>query len=61
MKWANGLLAVLPMGVCRAQVRHACSMQAPTAQWVQYYAAMYQVPVELVAAIIDASKDLFPN
>ena len=31
----------------------ACSIQAVSVQWADYSAARYQVPVELVAAIID--------
>jgi len=53
MKWAMAFSFVLLLAKAGAQVCDACSIQAVSVQWADYYAARYQVPVELVAAIID--------
>ena len=44
---------VLLVGTARAQVCDAFCVRDVSARWAQHYAAVYNVPVELVAAIID--------
>ena len=53
MKWATAFGLVLLVVSARAQVSDAYSPQDMSVRWAKYYAAMYQVPIELVAAIID--------
>ena len=53
MKWARACFLVLLVGTARAQVPDARAPRGVSARWAEYYAAVYQVPVELVAAIID--------
>ena len=53
MKWARACFLVLMEGTARAQVPGARAPRDVSARWAEYYAAVYQVPVELVAAIID--------
>jgi len=60
MKRTTACWLVLLVGVSRAQVRDACSMQPASVRWAEYYAALYQVPVELVAAIIDEESGWNP-
>src|SRR5215472_12239464 len=60
MKRTIACWLVLLVGVSRAQVRDACSMQPASVRWAEYYAALYQVPVELVAAIIDEESGWNP-
>ena len=44
---------LLLVGTARAQVCDAFCVRDVSARWAQHYAAVYNVPVELVAAIID--------
>jgi soluble lytic murein transglycosylase-like protein len=60
MKWATALSFVLLIVNARAQVCDACSVQDVSVRWAEYYAAMYQVPIELVAAIIDEESGWNP-
>ena len=60
MKWPKACFLVLLVGTARAQVCDACSLRDVSARWADYYAAVYQVPVELVAAIIDAESGWNP-
>jgi hypothetical protein len=53
VKWARACFLVLLVGTARAQVPDARAPRGVSARWAEYYAAVYQVPVELVAAIID--------
>jgi len=53
MRWAKACFLVLLVGTARAQVCDACCVRDVSARWAQHYAAVYNVPVELVAAIID--------
>ena len=53
MRWAKACFLVLLVGTARAQVCDACCVRDVSARWAQLYAAVYNVPVELVAAIID--------
>ena len=52
MKWGSACFLLLLTGMARAQVPDARPPDV-SARWAEYYAAVYQVPVELVAAIID--------
>ena len=60
MKWARACFLVLLVGTARAQVPDARPPRDVSAQWAEYYAAVYQVPVELVAAIIDEESGWNP-
>src|SRR6516165_3153585 len=53
MKWSKACFFVLLVGTARAQVCDAFCVRDVSARWAQHYAAVYNVPVELVAAIID--------
>jgi len=53
VKWARACFLVLLLGTARAQVPDARPPRDVSARWAEYYAAVDQVPVELVAAIID--------
>ena len=60
MKWAMACLLVLLVGTARAQARDASPPRNLLARWAEHYAAVYQVPVELVAAIIDEESGWNP-
>ena len=60
MKWASTCFLVLLVGTARAQVPDARAPRDVSARWAEYYAAVYQVPVELVAAIIDEESGWNP-
>ena len=61
MKWATAFWLVLLVVVrARAQLCDACSPRDVSVRWAEYYAATYQVPVELVAAIIDEESGWNP-
>src|SRR5277367_5572577 len=60
MKWARACFLVLLVGTARAQVPDARALRDVSARWAEYYAAVYQVPVELVAAIIDEESGWNP-
>jgi soluble lytic murein transglycosylase-like protein len=60
MKWARACFLLLLVGTARAQVPDARPPRDVSAQWAEYYAAVYQVPVELVAAIIDEESGWNP-
>ena len=60
MKWAKACFLVLLVGTATAQVCDACSLRDVSARWAEYYAAVYCVPIELVAAIIDEESGWNP-
>ena len=60
MKWARACFLLLLVGTARAQVPDARAPRDVSARWAKYYAAVYQVPVELVAAIIDEESGWNP-
>ena len=60
MKWAMACLLVLLVGTARAQAPDARPTRKLSTRWAEYYAAVYQVPVELVAAIIDEESGWDP-
>ena len=60
MKWAKAWFFVLLVGTARAQVADRGQIQHGSALWAEYYAAVYDVPVELVAAIIDEESGWNP-
>ena len=60
MNWARACFLVLLVETARAQVPTARPPRDVSAQWAEYYAAVYQVPVELVAAIIDEESGWNP-
>ena len=61
MKWAMACLLVLLVGTARAQAPDARPPGNLSARWAEHYAAVYQVPVELVAAIIDEESGWNPS
>ena len=61
MKWATAFGLVLLVVSARAQVSDAYSPQDMSVRWAKYYAAMYQVPIELVRAIIDEESGWNPQ
>lgn len=46
--------------VARAQTGNTSSLREVSARWTEYYATVYKLPVELVAAIIDEESDWNP-
>jgi len=60
MRLAVASLLVLTMGTAGAQARDRCSQVVGSARWAAYYAAIYHVPVELVAAVIDEESGWNP-
>src|SRR6516225_8637034 len=60
MRWAKACFLVLLVGTARAQVCDACCVRDVSARWAQLYAAVYNVPVELVAAISDEQSGWNP-
>jgi soluble lytic murein transglycosylase-like protein len=60
VKWARACFLVLLVGTAGAQVPDARAPRDVSVQWAEYYAAVYQVPVELVAAIIDEESGWNP-
>ena len=58
MKWLTCLLLLI--GVGRAQIAGARAASDAAEYWVQFYAARYRVPVELVEAIIDQESGWNP-
>ena len=60
MKWARAYFLVLLVGTARGQVPDARAPRDVSARWAEYYAAVYRVPVELVAAIIDEESGWNP-
>jgi soluble lytic murein transglycosylase-like protein len=61
MNWAIAFSLVLLVVSARARVCDACSPRDISVRWAEYYAAMYQVPIELVAAIIDEESGWNPH
>ena len=60
MKRVRAYLLALLMGTVGAHAASAYPLQEISAQWAEYYAAQYHVPVELVAAIIDEESGWNP-
>ena len=60
MKWVSVCFLVLLVETARAQVPDAYPPRDVSVQWAEYYAAVYRVPVELVAAIIDEESGWNP-
>lgn len=60
MRWAKACFLVLTVSTARAQVCDARSPLDVSARWVEYYASVYHVPAELVAAIIDEESGWNP-
>ena len=60
MKWAMACFFVLLVGNARAQGADGGQLREISAQWAEYYAAVYRVPAELVAAIIDEESGWNP-
>src|SRR5215831_12755082 len=61
MKWATAFGLALLVVSARAQVSDAYSPRDMSVRWAEYYAAIYQVPIELVAAIIDEESGWNPQ
>ena len=60
MKWAKACFLVLLLGTARAQVADRGQIRDVSGRWAEYYAAVYHVPAELVAAIIDEESGWNP-
>jgi soluble lytic murein transglycosylase-like protein len=60
VNWPKACFLVLLMGTARAQAPDPRPPRDVSARWAEYYAAVYQVPVELVAAIIDEESGWNP-
>jgi soluble lytic murein transglycosylase-like protein len=60
VKRARAYFLALLMGTAGAHGAAAYPLQEISAQWAEYYAAQYHVPVELVAAIIDEESGWNP-
>jgi len=60
VKWTRACFLALLVGSARAQVPEVRAPRDVSARWAEYYAAVYQVPVELVAAIIDEESGWNP-
>ena len=60
MNWVRACCLVLLVGTTKAQVPDARPPRDASARWAEYYSAVYQVPVELVAAIIDEESGWNP-
>jgi soluble lytic murein transglycosylase-like protein len=60
VKWAKACFLLLLLGTARGQAVDGGPLREVSARWAEYYAAVYQVPVELVAAIIDEESGWNP-
>jgi soluble lytic murein transglycosylase-like protein len=60
LNWAEVCLLVLLVGTARAQMADVRQRRDLCARWAEYYAALYQVPIELVEAIIDEESGWNP-
>lgn len=60
MKWARVCFLMLLVGTAEAQMLGTHPQQDVSARWTEHYAAVYRVPVELVAAIIDEESGWNP-
>jgi soluble lytic murein transglycosylase-like protein len=54
-----GLLVIL-VGAARAQTFAASSLRDVSERWAEYYATVYQLPLDLVEAIIDEESGWNP-
>jgi len=61
LKWASACLLALLAGTSGAQVADLRQSRDLAARWAEYYAAVYQVPVDLVEAIIDEESGWNPD
>ena len=55
------LLVILLMTLAPARAAEHAGPQEDVAYWVEYYARAYQVPVELVEAVIEVESSWDPN
>ena len=53
MSWTSAWAVVLLATSAGTQAAEIPDSRAESVQWAEYYAAVYRVPIELVAAIID--------
>ena len=60
MNWACICGVVLLAATARTQAAGIPKARAESVQWAEYYAAVYRVPIELVAAIIDEESGWNP-
>ena len=60
MKWARVCFLMLLVGTAGAQMLGTRPQRDVSARWAEHYAAVYRVPVELVAAIIDEESGWNP-
>jgi len=57
---STSLLALVLLAVPSAWGAEGGTVKQPSAQWAEYYARVYQVPLELVAAVIRVESDWNP-
>ena len=60
MKWARVCFLMLLVGTAEAQMLGTAPQRDVSARWAEHCAAVYRVPVELVAAIIDEESGWNP-
>jgi soluble lytic murein transglycosylase-like protein len=60
VKLAGAWLLLLLVGTARAQLGDVRQLREVSGLWVEYYAGLYRVPVELVEAIIDEESGWNP-
>ena len=59
MNWGRACLLVILVGAA-AQTYAASSLRDVSERWAEYYATVYQLPVDLVAAVIDEESGWNP-
>ena len=61
MRWAKVCLVIVLVATARAQVEDMRQLHDLSERWAQHYAARYELPVELVEAIIDEESAWNPS
>ena len=59
MNWGRACLLVILVGAA-AQTYAASSLRDVSERWAEYYATVYQLPLDLVEAIIDEESGWNP-
>jgi len=60
MNWEKACVLVILVGAAGAQTGNASSLRDLCARWAEYYATVYQLEVDLLAAIIDEESGWNP-
>src|SRR6516164_5187291 len=61
MNWAKACVLVILVGAARAQTFAASSLRDVSERWAEYYATVYQLPLDLVEAVIDEESGWNPS